>query len=163
MKIRRGFVSNSSSSSFIVAFPHKPKSEAELQKMLFGDEKMYNSPYEDMQWTAQAIVEVVWRDLEKQEPSTLIDMEETVARGWITGQPAFDDFCKGDKTDWDAYDAYQEATNKFSHKYAKNFANKHPDATVFSFEYSDNDGDMFSAMEHGTLFDRMPHLRISHH
>lgn len=160
MKIRHGFVSNSSSSSFIVAFPHKPKSAAELQEMLFGNEEMYSSPYEDMQWTAQTIAEVVWRDLEKQEPSTPSNIKETALRGWITGQPDFNDFRKDDKTDWDAY---QAAADKFACEYAKKFANEHSAAAVFSFEYSDNDGIMFTAMEHGTLFDRIPHLRISHH
>jgi hypothetical protein len=35
MKTRNGFVSNSSSSSFIVLFPHKPKSEEDLMAMMF--------------------------------------------------------------------------------------------------------------------------------
>lgn len=168
MKIRHGFVSNSSSSSFIVAFPHKPKSAAELQKMLFGNEEVYPSPFEDKQWTAQTVAEVVWRDLEKQKPSNLDGMQETARGGWIEGQPDFDDFRKsevtgplpGNETDWDAY---SKACDEFARKYIKDFADKHPDAVVFSFVYSDNDGEMSSAMEHGTLFKRIPHSRISHH
>lgn len=160
MKIRHGFVSNSSSSSFIVAFPHKPKSATELQKMLFGNEEVYPSPFEDKQWTAQTIAEVVWRDLEKQKPSNLDGMQKAVCGGWIEGQPDFDDFRKGDETDWDAH---SKACDEFSRKYVKDFADRHPNAVVFTFVYSDNDGDMFSAMEHGTLFERIPHSRISHH
>jgi hypothetical protein len=36
MKTRSGFVSNSSSSSFIVTFPHKPESPEDVFSMLFG-------------------------------------------------------------------------------------------------------------------------------
>ncbi len=39
MKIRNGFVSNSSSSSFIVAFEKLPESVDETKQMLFGDDK----------------------------------------------------------------------------------------------------------------------------
>ena len=45
MKIRNGFVSNSSSSSFIVAFPEKPKSAEHVRKMMFGDETDFPNPY----------------------------------------------------------------------------------------------------------------------
>lgn len=37
MKIRNGFVSNSSSSSFLVIFPHAPASKEDIKDMLFGD------------------------------------------------------------------------------------------------------------------------------
>ncbi len=37
MKLRLGFVSNSSSSSFLVALPFRPKSKGELEQMLFDD------------------------------------------------------------------------------------------------------------------------------
>jgi hypothetical protein len=39
MKIRNGFVSNSSSSSFVVVLPKKPDNTGELKEMLFGEEK----------------------------------------------------------------------------------------------------------------------------
>lgn len=43
MKIRNGFVSNSSSSSFILAFPHEPVSANEIKELLFnGDNRAFN-------------------------------------------------------------------------------------------------------------------------
>ena len=41
MKIRNGFVSNSSSSSFVVAFPKMPKDVQELKQILFWDQQSY--------------------------------------------------------------------------------------------------------------------------
>lgn len=45
MKTRIGFVSNSSSSSFVVAWPKKPKTVEQMNEMLFGDLKQYANPY----------------------------------------------------------------------------------------------------------------------
>ena len=45
MKIRNGFVSNSSSSSFVVAFDKKPETVEELKKLLFGEEEVYGNPH----------------------------------------------------------------------------------------------------------------------
>ncbi|HMZ46899.1 MAG TPA: gliding motility-associated C-terminal domain-containing protein [Chitinophagaceae bacterium] len=40
MKIRNGFVSNSSSSSFIVLFPKEPKNATDVKNMLFKEDKV---------------------------------------------------------------------------------------------------------------------------
>jgi len=167
MKIRHGFVSNSSSSSFIVAFPHKPDSLEELQKMLFGDDKVYPCPYHNKSWDTEAVAEVVWLDMQKKSPSTIEDMGEVVRAGWVDGHPEFDSFRRKSEDsagrgdiDWDAYN---EASRCFAEKYAKQFSENHPDTVFFSFEYADGDGNMETAMEHGTLFDNLPHMRISHH
>lgn len=45
MKTRTGFVSNSSSSSFVTAWPKKPKTVDAMNTMLFGDSKEYANPY----------------------------------------------------------------------------------------------------------------------
>lgn len=67
MKIRQGFVSNSSSSSFVVAFPEQPKSSEDVLEMMFPG----NSPDEvisiyDYSKTCKEIADRVWQDVEKQ-------------------------------------------------------------------------------------------------
>ena len=42
MKIRNGFVSNSSSSSFLVALPDDPKNVEDIRRMFFPDQKLYD-------------------------------------------------------------------------------------------------------------------------
>lgn len=51
MKIRSGFVSNSSSSSFIVGFPTMPKSAEELETIMFGESGGEVQPWDFSQAT----------------------------------------------------------------------------------------------------------------
>ena len=71
MKIRNGFVSNSSSSSFIVVFPWDPTCADDVHTILFGtNEKLLGDYYYDdkfklpSRWAA----ELIWRDIQKQRP-----------------------------------------------------------------------------------------------
>ena len=61
MKIRNGFVSNSSSSSFIVAFPQRPKTEEETFQMMFNSEEDIETYGERL--STKEIVSVVFSDI----------------------------------------------------------------------------------------------------
>jgi hypothetical protein len=69
MKTRNGFVSNSSSSSFVVAFPKKPKNEEEVYQMMFNGEdgsiNPYPESYSDM--THREIAIRVFEDLQSDQ------------------------------------------------------------------------------------------------
>ena len=75
MKIRNGFVSNSSSSSFIVAFPNKPKTVEEMANILFGktDGVFDNEGYDNTRYTYMEIAEAVLSNLKKESKKKLID------------------------------------------------------------------------------------------
>lgn len=64
MKTRNAFVSNSSSSSFIVAFPREPTSAEEVFQIMFNGEdeaiEFYSDPVPH-----KAIANQVWRDIQK--------------------------------------------------------------------------------------------------
>jgi len=69
MKTRNGLVSNSSSSSFVVAFPKKPKDEEEVYQMMFNGEDGFINPYPESytDMTHREIADRVFRDLQSDQ------------------------------------------------------------------------------------------------
>ena len=166
MKIRNGFVSNSSSSSFIVAFKKVPKSVAEMQKMLFGKQLYYQNPYYDPEykdgsepsWYAEEVSARVFRDI--LEPISIKELASHFS-GYIMDSyaPDRDSFPQ----DCDGHDQWWKAMEEYSIKAAESFVKNNPGAKFYEFEYSDNDGPFDTALEHGNLFERLPHVTISNH
>ena len=80
MKIRAGFVSNSSSSSFVVAFPKQPESAQDVLEMLFPGQKPDDiiSIY-DYSKTCKEIADRVWVDVRKQiKKKSKMDLKELI-------------------------------------------------------------------------------------
>lgn len=161
MKIRNGFVSNSSSSSFIVAIDHKPVDANDLMGMLYP-----NMPEDTLhsydRWdsvethTIKEISESVFKNMS----TNTTDIAEAFG-GWIDGAPEYNDFRKADgKYD---FDAYKKAYDEFQEAYAKDVLNKYKGNFVFTVEYCDNEGDWGCFMEHSDIFENVSHERISHH
>ena len=67
MKIRNGFVSNSSSSSFVVAFPKDNLTVEEVHGYLFGDLKYMSHPYEFEAVSTEDISITIWKDMMSQK------------------------------------------------------------------------------------------------
>lgn len=63
MKVRSGFISNSSSSSFIVGFEKKPASVKELQEMLFDKEIEVTNEWLGT-FPTKVIAETIFREFE---------------------------------------------------------------------------------------------------
>lgn len=74
MKFRHGFVSNSSSSSFLIGFDRKPKTAKELREILFGD--MEYLQYSDRSFKTTKIADTIFNDLKNQRAVGVFLMEK---------------------------------------------------------------------------------------
>lgn len=160
MKIRAGFVSNSSSSSFVVAFKKEPKTVEDVKKALFEDYKEYFHPYDHIHYSAWQVAETVFEDIQEQKANSKKEISEAFS-GWLEGQPQYENFTdtKGD-IDWGGY---EKANKKFQDKLMKKFMEENLNSFIYSFNYEDNNGAYFCALEHGDLFHRLPNIKISCH
>ena len=174
MKVRAGFVSNSSSSAFLIALPHMPKSAEELKDMMFGDKKVWIGPYmgkHSTLHTASVLFEVL-KDVGKANKKQL--------REWFEnddGAPHSATWDKPDNMSWDEWEAtkeYKDALKTYEKDLKTHVAtslaaitNKHKGMSFFIIEIGDGggsghitDGDMEYSK---VLWKKIPTIRVSHH
>jgi hypothetical protein len=162
MKIRNGFVSNSSSSSFIIALEKVPENADEIHQILFGNIK-YISIY-DNKIDTKTMAKVIFKDITESGFATDEDIAEEMNGGHSDRFPQFPDLYKiPNEEREEVYKKYCEKCEKIAHEMAEEFISNHEGMSFFIVEYSDNDGPLYSTMEHGNIFSRIPHVRISKH
>ena len=179
MKIRNGFVSNSSSSSFVVAFPKKPENQQELQDMMFTSFQQSISLY-DNNVSTEEICRLVFHEICDQEESANEDeiadhfygLRDQELSSVFGGTPYVLDRAPKRK-DFDTNDEFEEADRSFWRnesdedlRYAKEraqeFMKENKGAFILCTSYSDHKK-IESIMEHGNIFRNLEHIKIDNH
>lgn len=163
MKIRNSFVSNSSSSSFIVAFDKDPESSEELRKIMFGDKKTHEG------YSTNEIADYVFADIKQQRINrdriNLISPEMIVCAE-VGGDPEKivmrflpDLYHTDSDAYWDIVKYLEEITeNSFDDFIADNKGK-----ILYRFEFGDEGGKFFGMLEHSDIFHKLNYEIISHH
>lgn len=165
MKIRNGFVSNSSSSSFVVAFPEMPTSVEHVREMMFGKELNIRSAYGDEIYTTHQIAETVYNDILNQKVNDKKNIIDGF-NGWLEGSPEYNYEYNDELTEEEQekkWNDYIRADRKFREDTAREFIESRKYKFIYVFEYGDENGDYGSTLEHGGIFDRLDYKKINRH
>lgn len=181
MKSRSGFVSNSSSSSFIVAFPkHVVLNTIERVHAYFfpGGEGVIN-PYGTEVTTRQAAEQIFNQlhlmrgdlPIKRKRPLSQAAAIRLICEGHPVDVPYFPDYpwreihAAYDAKDRDRADEllneYYARRKEAAQQLLK--SKKWGNYALHDFVFADEDGDFFAALEHGSTFDNVDHIRISCH
>lgn len=169
MKIRSGFVSNSSSSSFIVRFPKDPSDINNLREMM-GD-CVPNCGYDWMRCpTAEEVVAYVHSELGDgtsfesyyDDRKYDYDIKDKCERRYESNDQialAYDGRAWYDLTN-DEIDTLMKMWlfDEYNAKFGK-----HDGVFIYEFTFADDSGHMEAQLEHGNVFRNIPHTRESHH
>lgn len=183
MKTRRGFVSNSSSSSFVVAFPRRPKTVEDVMEMMFGSfTRIKSTVYpEDEPFAAYDIARCIFNNIGRKRGNNSreinkefkgIEYSDGNAGGWFKNMAdaiyESDDglsFSIPKQADQirEIWHRNEIKRKKLAKSLGKSWLERHKDGVSYIFSFSDNDGEFYSFMEHGNIFRNLPHIRFSHH
>jgi hypothetical protein len=173
MKSRSGFVSNSSSSSFIIAISDRSDKDKLSSELGYCETEKTDWSMVDGQFveshtpvSSEEIVARVFSDLQDAELATDEEIMDELSSGlyWDASDSTNqEDYREGDgKINYSRYfDVIDEKCKVLSAPALKEWKELTKGKEVYILSYSDNDGE--SHLEHGDIFHNIPNVRVSHH
>ena len=168
MKLKIDFISNSSSSTFVVAFEKKIVAFEDVEFKILREAK-----------ARQVLKDALAQKPKKINPKSealiqLVTDELTYGYFGPDYQDFQEEFCNRENISttelynnvaWmqSYYQEYKAAKERICRKGAVKFLRENEGSYLYIFNYSDEDGEFGSEMEHGFTFQSLPHITISKH
>ena len=157
MRIRHGFVSNSSSSSFLLVFDKKPESAIDVANTIWPGLSNIGSRFDCLEcFPVSQAAEAVWSQIKGGKDLTL----EELTREFRSDDSVIEGTRKYDRESWEEMD---KRMNEQAAILAKAYKAEHKGKFICQVSFSDNDGPLETTLEHGDVFRKIENKTFSHH
>jgi len=162
MKIKIGFVTNSSSTTFIVAFPKKIETIDDLEP--FIDKRYSEYIFKDTKNTLQAEAKDSF-EIISNEFSLTMDEYDNITKEFCESENITKELIYKQHVWRQIFWAHECIMHKrIKDKRAKEFLERIPDDSyIYIFNFEDYLDGIEAELERGNIFKKLPHIRISKH